>query len=169
MNNVPVELAPSITGGEASGASRALSETLPTLWSVNGSPDAPLILIEVCDEEDLDRGRAGAAPGVVAALDAKTGEYIAPGAPVVHLADLSAWQIETTDLTELNIARVREDSQAAVTFDAIPNLELLGTVSHIRALGENKQGDITYTVTVQLDRQDPRLRWNMTASVAMGQ
>jgi HlyD family secretion protein len=107
--------------------------------------------------------------GVVAALDPKVGEYVAPGAPVVHLADFSSWAIETTDLTELNIVHVREDSQAAVTFDAIPGLELLGRVSHIRALGENKQGDITYTVTIHLDRQDPRLRWNMTASVAMGQ
>jgi HlyD family secretion protein len=107
--------------------------------------------------------------GVVAALDLKAGEYVAAGTPVVHLADLSTWQIETTDLTELNIAQVREDGQAAVTFDAIPGLELLGRVSHIRALGENKQGDITYTVTIRLDRQDPRLRWNMTASVAMAQ
>jgi HlyD family secretion protein len=107
--------------------------------------------------------------GVIAALDLKIGAYVAPGAPVVHLADLSTWQLETTDLTELNITRVREDSQAAVTFDAIPDLELLGRVSHIRALGENKQGDITYTVTIRLDRQDPRLRWNMTASVAMAQ
>jgi HlyD family secretion protein len=107
--------------------------------------------------------------GVVAALDLKVGEYVAPGAPVVQLADLSNWQIETTDLTELNIARVREDNQAAVTFDAIPDLKLLGRVGHIRPLGENKQGDITYTVTIRLDRQDPRLRWNMTASVAMAQ
>jgi HlyD family secretion protein len=105
--------------------------------------------------------------GVVAALDLKEGEYVAPGAPVVQLADMTNWQIETTDLTELNIAQVREDSQAAVTFDAIPDLKLLGRVSHIRPLGENKQGDITYTVTIKLDRQDPRLRWNMTASVAM--
>jgi HlyD family secretion protein len=58
-------------------------------------------------------------------------------------------------------------SQATITFDAIPDLELHGAVSRIRPLGENKQGDITYAVTIQLDRQDPRLRWNMTASVTM--
>jgi HlyD family secretion protein len=69
---------------------------------------------------------------IVAALDLKVGEYVAPGAPAVYLADLSVWQIETTDLTELNIMRVSAGSQAAVTFDAIPGLELLGRVSHIR-------------------------------------
>ena len=107
--------------------------------------------------------------GTIAALDVKVGEYAQVGQPVVQLADLSAWQIETTDLTEQNIVRVHEGSQATVTFDAIPDLELRGTVSRIRALGENKQGDITYVATITLDQQDPRLRWNMTASVAIGQ
>jgi hypothetical protein len=36
-------------------------------------------------------------------------------------------------------------------------------------LGENKQGDITYVVTITLDQQDPQLRWNMTAAVAIAQ
>src|SRR5262249_29917808 len=107
--------------------------------------------------------------GTVGALNAQLGEYIAPDTTVVHLADLSVWQIETTDLTERNIVRVRTGSQASVTFDAIPDLELAGTVSRIRPLGENKQGDITYAVFILLKHQDPRLRWNMTAAVAIAQ
>lgn len=105
--------------------------------------------------------------GVVATLDLKTGEYVAPGAPAVHLANLAAWQIETTDLTELNVVRVRTGSPVTMTFDAIPDLELPGRVSRIRSLGENRQGDITYIVTVTPDRQDERLRWNMTAAVSI--
>lgn len=105
--------------------------------------------------------------GVVAALDLKTGEYIAPGVPSVHLADLAAWQIETTDLTELDVVRVRPGSPVTMTFDALPDLELPGTVSRIRPLGENKQGDITYVVTITPDRLDERLRWNMTAAVSI--
>jgi len=105
--------------------------------------------------------------GVVATLDLKTGEFVAPGTPAIHLADLAAHQIETTDLTELNVVRVRAGSPVTMTFDAIPGLELPGRVSRIRALGENKQGDITYIVTVTPDRQDERLRWNMTAAVSI--
>jgi len=37
----------------------------------------------------------------------KPGEYVAAGATLVDLADMSAWQIETTDLTELNVVSVR--------------------------------------------------------------
>jgi HlyD family secretion protein len=105
--------------------------------------------------------------GVVAAMLPKAGEYVAAGATLVNLADLSAWQIETTDLTELSVVSVREGSAAAMTFDAIPGLKLPGTVSRIRALGENRQGDITYVVTVTPARHDARLRWNMTASVTI--
>jgi len=105
--------------------------------------------------------------GVVAAVDLKPGEFVAPGAPLVYLADQSAWQIETTDLTELNIVRVRQGSPVTMTFDAIPDLQLSGIVSRINGLGENKQGDINYVVTVTPDQQDARLRWNMTASVSI--
>jgi HlyD family secretion protein len=34
-------------------------------------------------------------------------------------------------------------------------------------LGENKRGDIVYTVIVQPERHEERLRWNMTAVVAI--
>jgi len=105
--------------------------------------------------------------GVVASLDMKTGEYVALGAPTIHLADLSTWQIETTDLTELDVVRVSAGSPVTMTFDAIPGLELSGMVSRIRALGENKQGDITYIVTITPDQQDERLRWNMTVSASI--
>ncbi|MBN1890553.1 MAG: efflux RND transporter periplasmic adaptor subunit [Thermoflexales bacterium] len=105
--------------------------------------------------------------GVVVSLDVKEGEFASPGVPVVRLADLSAWQIETDDLTELNIVSVQEGSPAVVTFDAIPDLELAGHVGRIKALGENKRGDIVYTVIVQPDQHEARLRWNMTAVVAI--
>jgi HlyD family secretion protein len=105
--------------------------------------------------------------GVVAMLDLKTGEYVAPGTPSIHLADLATWQIETTDLTELDVVRVSVGSPVTITFDAIPGLELSGTVSRVRPFGENKQGDITYVVTIRPDRQDERLRWNMTSAVSI--
>jgi multidrug resistance efflux pump len=103
--------------------------------------------------------------GTVAALDTKVGEQVGPGSPIVTLADLSAWQIETDDLTELSIVKVKEGDPVLITFDAIPDLELPGTVLRIKPIGENKLGDITYTVIVGLDESDPRLRWNMTAAV----
>ena len=105
--------------------------------------------------------------GTLASLSVTVGEQVVPGAVVARLADLTTWQIETTDLTELMVNSVKVGDKAVVTFDAIPGLDLAGKVTKIKALGETKQGDIIYTVTVAPDKQDERLRWNMTASVTI--
>lgn len=105
--------------------------------------------------------------GVVAAVDVKLGEYVTPGTAIVSIGDPTEWQIETTDLTELGIVRVQEGAKATITFDALPDLELPGTVTRIRTLGENRQGDITYRVIIKPDQQNVPLRWNMTASVTI--
>lgn len=105
--------------------------------------------------------------GSVMKLDVVPGEYVAPGAVVVLVGDVSTWEVQTTDLTELNVAEVAEGAAVTLTFDAIPDLELTGRVAAIEPYGESHQGDIVYTVNVILDRQDPRLRWNMTAKVSI--
>lgn len=105
--------------------------------------------------------------GVVAAIVPHVNEFVAPGSPIVRLADTSAWEIETTDLSDLSVARIREGDTVAITFDGIPGLELTGAVMRIQGFGESKQGDIVYKVTIKPDRQDPRFRWNMTASVTI--
>jgi len=103
--------------------------------------------------------------GTIASLDARVGEQVNPGVPLVQLADQSNWLVETDDLTEIDVVNVSEGDSVHISIDALPDLELTGTVINIKPLGESKQGDITYTVTVQPDQHDDRLRWNMTAAV----
>ena len=105
--------------------------------------------------------------GTVAFLDVKVGEQSLPGTVLVRIADESAWVIRSDDLTELVIARVRIGNPAVLTFDGIPGLEIPGKVSMIRPYGEKKRGDITYTVTIVPERWDDRLRWMMTAQIAI--
>jgi HlyD family secretion protein len=105
--------------------------------------------------------------GTMAALEAKVGELVDPGTLVVQVADFSAWQIETDDLTELNVVEISAGDPVTITLDAIPGLELAGHVVRVKAIGENKLGDITYTVLIQPDQQDQRLRWNMTSAVSI--
>ncbi len=105
--------------------------------------------------------------GAVAAVEVKVGEFVPPGVPVVRLADTSSWILETTDLTELGVARVREGDPVTIRFDALPGLTLIGHLTGIRTHGENRQGDIVYRVTIRPERYEPRLYWNMTATVAI--
>ena len=55
----------------------------------------------------------------------------APGLPVLLLADLENLQVETTDLGEIDVAQIVVGDTAIVTFDALPELVLEGTVVSI--------------------------------------
>jgi HlyD family secretion protein len=105
--------------------------------------------------------------GQIAALELRPGESISPSTAVAQLADTSEWYIETTDLTELDVARVRTGDRAELTFDALPDLHLTGQVASIRSYGEKLQGDVVYRAIIQLGKLDARLRWNMTVSAAI--
>lgn len=126
-------------------------------------------------EADLKRAQAALAEtelhapfaGTVVTLDARAGEQIAPATLLARLADLTAVQVETTNLTEISVDRVKEGAAAKLAFDAVPGLELNGKVTRIKSFGESRQGDIVYTVVVIPDQQDARLRWNMTAQVTI--
>ncbi|MCX7791780.1 MAG: HlyD family efflux transporter periplasmic adaptor subunit [Chloroflexaceae bacterium] len=105
--------------------------------------------------------------GTVVQINLKIGEQPAPGEPAVVLADFSGWRVETSDLTELDVVNVRVGDRVTLTFDALPDLTLPGTVTKMQALGRTYQGDVIYTVTVEPQQWDERLRWNMTATVTI--
>jgi HlyD family secretion protein len=105
--------------------------------------------------------------GVVANVDVKPGEFVQPGVAITSVADTAAWEIQTTDLTELNATRVRDGQAATLTFDAIPGLTVPATVTSIRQLGTADRGDILYTVTLTPGQQDARFLWNMTAAITI--
>lgn len=103
--------------------------------------------------------------GTVAELHGEVGEQLQPGAPLLYLGDLSAWQLETDDLVELDVVKVQAGALVTVTVDAFPGIVLTGQVVRIKPLGENKVGDMTYTAYIQLDQPQEGLAWNMTATV----
>lgn len=105
--------------------------------------------------------------GLIGDIGVEVGDQVAPGKVLVQLGDVSSWRIETSDLTELDITKVQEGAQATSTIDALPGETFTGRVSHIKRLGENKVGDIVYTVEILPTQADSRFRWNMTAAVTI--
>ncbi|MBN2500914.1 MAG: HlyD family efflux transporter periplasmic adaptor subunit [Anaerolineales bacterium] len=103
--------------------------------------------------------------GTVVEVNIKVGELTGSSQPAMVLADFSQWIIETDNLTEIEVPDVTVGQTVTVTPDALPDLELTGTVESIKDLFEEKRGDITYTVKISLDETDPRLRWGMTVVV----
>lgn len=107
--------------------------------------------------------------GTVVFLDVKVGEHAASGKILVRIADESDWEIRSDDLTELAVAKVKIGDAVNLTFDGIPELNIPGKIKFIRSYGEKKRGDMTYTVFIAPEQWDDRLRWNMTAQIAITQ
>jgi len=103
--------------------------------------------------------------GVVTAVNVEPGDAAAPGEVAFVLATLEQLQARTTDLTELDVARVAEGQAVVVTVDALPDLKLPGRVVRIGLQSVDYRGDVTYPVYVALDEAAPELRWGMTALV----
>ncbi len=105
--------------------------------------------------------------GTVAELHVAVGESISTQSKVLRLADLSTWQIETADLTELDVVAAQPGSKVQLSFDAIPDLTMAGVVKYIKPVGQDERGDVVYTVVIEPEQVDPRMLWNMTASVGL--
>jgi HlyD family secretion protein len=103
--------------------------------------------------------------GTVVKLDVKPGEYVLPGTPLVVIADLSKWQVETTNLSEIDAVALRRGMKAVIVLDALPDKKFPGQVVEISNFPEELRGDVTYQVTLSFDPLDFPVRWGMTAFV----
>jgi multidrug efflux pump subunit AcrA (membrane-fusion protein) len=81
------------------------------------------------------------------------------------LGDLTTLRVETTDLDEIDAARVAVGQQASITFDALGERVFTGRVVRISPMPEPGAGGVNYTVVLELDELSPAIRWGMTAFV----
>jgi membrane fusion protein (multidrug efflux system) len=103
--------------------------------------------------------------GVVTDLNAKLGSSINVGAPALTIADFSHWIVNTTDLTEIDVVQLSEGQPVKITLDALPGVDLNGTIRSIGQTYSENQGDVVYEVTILLTDTHPAMRWGMTAAV----
>lgn len=104
--------------------------------------------------------------GSVVKQDLIVGQQVAAGQASIIIADFSQMYAETDDLTEIEVVKVSVGQNVTVVPDALPDLELSGTVDQISDIFEEKRGDITYTARILLNDVDPRLRWGMTVVIS---
>jgi multidrug resistance efflux pump len=113
----------------------------------------------------LDQARLSApSGGMITALQIDAGETVMPGQVVVTLADLSLLRVETTDLSERDVAGVSVGQRASVYVEAL-GAEIQGRVAGVAPQATTIGGDVVYAVYIQLDEQLPGLRWGMSADV----
>ena len=103
--------------------------------------------------------------GTVGAILVREAEMLAPGAPALVLGDVGHFKIETTDLNEVDLYLISVGQTVDLTFDALPERSMRGVVTQIAPMASLEQGGTNYKVTIELEEQDPDLRWGMTAFV----
>jgi len=100
--------------------------------------------------------------GTIGDISIHIGEWVSPGQPVLLIADLGHLQIETTDLNEIDAARVKVGDAVKITFDALPGTEVQGTIKSIAPKSSEGSG-VNYTVVILMEKIPLSLRWGMTA------
>jgi HlyD family secretion protein len=105
--------------------------------------------------------------GIVSSLNGvHEGEIVQSGKTIVSLGNPNPWQIETDDLTEIDVVDVQVGADVGISVDALPGEEFRGTVVRVTPKAETKAGDQTYTVRIDITEGDTsRLRWGMTTFV----
>ena len=100
----------------------------------------------------------------VVSLDIAPAETVTPGQIVIILGDLSKFKVETTDMSERDVTRLKIGDPVTVFIEAL-NKEFSGKVADIARSSQTVGGDVVFKVTVDLDEQPEGLRWGMSTEV----
>jgi HlyD family secretion protein len=103
--------------------------------------------------------------GTIGAVLVRAGEMVSAGAAVVVLGDVSDFEIQTTDLNEVDLYLLHVGQSVDLTFEALPGKSIKGVVAQIAPMASLEQGGTNYEVSIKMENQDPDLRWGMTAFV----
>ena len=102
--------------------------------------------------------------GVVVSVDIAPAETVTPGQVVIVLADLSHYQVKTTDLSERAVTKVRNGQPVSIFIEAL-NETFSGKVTDVDRIGSTLGGDVVFTVTIGFNKQPQGLLWGMSADV----
>jgi HlyD family secretion protein len=105
--------------------------------------------------------------GTVSAVNIHAGEWIIPGQPVLGLADLDHLRIETSDLSERDVPKVKIGQAVDVYIKALDQ-NVSGHVKEISPTANTLGGDVVYTTRINLDTIPDGVRAGMSVEVRFG-
>ncbi len=103
--------------------------------------------------------------GTVALIDVTPAEQVSNGAAIATV--VTSNEYATISLNEVDAAKVSAGQKATLTFDAINNLSIAGTVSEIDGVGTVSQGVVTYNVKIAFDSEDSRIKPGMSVNATI--
>ena len=102
----------------------------------------------------------------VASVNVMPGEFVKENQVVITLATLNDLQLETTDLSERDIANVKIGAPVSIVMESL-NETFTGEIIGISPKADTVGGDVVFKVTIAFDRQPENLMWGMTAEVTI--
>ena len=106
--------------------------------------------------------------GMVSKITVYSGEWAAAGQVVVVVADLEDLRVETTDLSERDVTRVRVGQPVRVVLKALGQ-EVSGRVLEVAPLADILGGDVVYQTLIELESRPEGLRAGMSVDVQYGE
>ncbi len=97
----------------------------------------------------------------------QVGDQVWANQPLIILPDISRMVVETK-VRETDVHKVERNQKVSVRVEAYPDLRLTGSVTLVGTLAQEereRRGTKFFSVTIQLNESEPRLRPGMTARV----
>lgn len=106
-------------------------------------------------------------PGIVTVQDAKVGQVTAANAVLVSVISAAKFQVEAY-IPEYDIANVRVGNSAQLTLEAYgPDIVFKAQVARIDPAETIIEGVTTYKTVLQFEKEDERIRSNMTTDITI--
>jgi HlyD family secretion protein len=100
--------------------------------------------------------------GTISSVSAVVGDTAGTVATII-----TKQQVAELSLNEVDAAKVSAGQKAILTFDAISDLSITGTVAEVDSVGTVSQGVVSYTVKITFDVQDARIKPGMTVNASI--
>lgn len=103
--------------------------------------------------------------GIVTRVDAKVGEIVSAGTPIVSLISSARFEIEA-HVPEVDVAKIKVEDSATVTLDAYgSDVSFEAMIVSINPAAEIIDGVATYKTVFQFVKEDDRVKSGMTADI----
>lgn len=100
--------------------------------------------------------------GQVGKVSITAGEFVQSGTEAVTI--IGEGKIAEITLNEVDVANLKVGQKAALTFDALPDLELMGSVAEIDTSGTDDSGVIIFGVKIIIGNDDDRVKPGMSVT-----
>lgn len=100
--------------------------------------------------------------GTIASVPVNVYDQASSGTTLATL--ITTQQYADLSVNEVDAAKIQLGQNVTLTFDAIPDLTLTGTIAELDPVGTVTQGVVTYDVRVGFNTQDPRVKTGMSVN-----